>query len=63
MNGSILTDMQAIIAADMGNAFQVYADILALALPVLFTFGACSLLVNLVVNAAFRGKIKWFGGN
>lgn len=61
MNDLTLDVMREVIASEMGNAFEIYADILSIALPVLFTFGACGLLVNLVWNAAFKGKIQWWG--
>ena len=61
MNNEVITALQAVISQDMGNAFQVYADILVIALPFLFAFGACSWIVNLVCNAAFKGKIQWWG--
>lgn len=62
MDNGVITALQAAISEEVGSAFAVYADLLSIALPVLFTFAASSLLVNLFLNAAFSGKIKWFGG-
>lgn len=39
-------------------AFQVYADILEVALPVAIAFAIGNLCVNTFLSAAFGGKIK-----
>lgn len=39
-------------------AFQIYADMLQVALPVAIAFGVSNLCVNIFLSAAFGGKIK-----
>lgn len=62
MSTEVIDYLQYMIREEWGSAFQVYADLLEIALPIMFTFAACSLLVNLVFTAFTKGKIKWFGG-
>lgn len=62
MNDQVMDRLLYLMNRDWGDAFAVYADLLRIALPVVFTFCACSLLVNLVLGAFTKGKIKWFGG-
>lgn len=42
-------------------AVQLYVDMLRVVLPCVFTFGACNLLINMILNAFFNGKLKLGG--
>lgn len=39
-------------------AFQIYADLLQIVLPVAIAFGIGNLCCNMFLSAAFGGKIK-----
>lgn len=62
MNTEVISYLEYLMREEWGNAFNVYANILSIALPIMFTFAACNLLVNLVFTAFTKGKIRWFGG-
>lgn len=37
---------------------EAYARLVAVAMPIVFFIGACNIGINIIINAAFHGKLK-----
>ena len=39
-------------------AIDAYAKLIAACMPIVFFIGACNMAINILINAAFHGKLK-----